>query len=742
MKSQLHLLQAIAILVFSTAIIAQQPTGTPPTQPDEPIVKINTTLIQIDVTVTDKQGKIISDLKPEDFEVLENGERQTISNFNFVNKSAGGAVITLADAQNAGRQDASNALTRPQIRRTFAIVIDDLNLSFESVYYTRKALKRFVDVQMTPGDLVAIIRTGGGVGALQQFTSDKKLLYAAIDKIRWNPFGSAAMTAIRPLESSPQDITERTANDLNSMSSITGDVSGRILGKTRPNITQDKASSYDQLKNQMEAEEAVNTNASLQAVKYIISGMKALPGRKALMLFSDGIRISSTSNKSSADSVRDYLLELIDFANRSSVVVYTFDTRGLQSLGLQAQDTNNEFHSAKMTQKLAERFDNFNDAQDGLAVFANGTGGKSLLNSNDLNYGIQRVLDEQAGYYLLGYLPDGDTFDVQKRRFNKLEVKVKRPNVKVSYRSGFFNSVADGNSPGPGALDVTRQIANALMSPFVSSDIALNLNALYADDAKEGAYIRSFLHIDVNGLTFTTDEEGWKHAAFDAMAVTFGSNGVPVEQIETKYTIKTKGITYETMLKQGLVYVLIMPIKKPGAYQYRIALRDAASGKIGSAYQQVDVPKLSDQNLTVSSLAVENVSLATWEALTQGKTRTGSAQTQQVASTLMFDTVFGEFRAGTVLRYGFEVYNTKPDKAGLPHIETQARILQTDKVIVAGNLNKPDLKNEADMRHIRLSGAMMLKPDLPDGDYVLQVVVKDSVANRVTFGIFPFKIVK
>ena len=70
-----------------------------------------------------------------------------------------------------------------------ALVVDDLGLSFESAYYVRRALKKFLDQQMQPDDLVAIMRTGGGIGALQQFTSDKRQLYAAVEKVKWNPSG-------------------------------------------------------------------------------------------------------------------------------------------------------------------------------------------------------------------------------------------------------------------------------------------------------------------------------------------------------------------------------------------------------------------------------------------------------------------------------------------------------------------------------------------------------------------------
>src|SRR5205085_8129921 len=87
-----------------------------------------------------------------------------------------------------------------QVRRTIALVVDDLTLSFESTYYVRRALKKFVDEQLQDGDLVAIIRTGAGIGALQQFTTDRRQLYAAIEKIRWNPVGNGNIGAFAPLE--------------------------------------------------------------------------------------------------------------------------------------------------------------------------------------------------------------------------------------------------------------------------------------------------------------------------------------------------------------------------------------------------------------------------------------------------------------------------------------------------------------------------------------------------------------
>ena len=163
---------------------AQEAGPTPPAAED--VVKISTNLIQLDVTVTDKSGKIVGDLKPDDFEIYENGEKQDISNFLFVS-AAGTRAEAVKNRKDApGIPPPPRTIRAEQVRRTIALVVDDLTLSFESAVRVRQALKKYVDEQMNDGDLVAIIRTGGGVGALQQFTSNKQQLYAAIERVRWS----------------------------------------------------------------------------------------------------------------------------------------------------------------------------------------------------------------------------------------------------------------------------------------------------------------------------------------------------------------------------------------------------------------------------------------------------------------------------------------------------------------------------------------------------------------------------
>jgi hypothetical protein len=155
----------------------------------------------------------------------------------------------------------------------------------------------------------------------------------------------------------------------------------------------------------------------------------------------------------------------------------------------------------------------------------------------------------------------------------------------------------------------------------------------------------------------------------------------------------------------------------------------------------IDVPDLAKRKLILSNLAVEDVSNSTWQNIAAGKVGSNPGQVQ-IPSTLVYDTVLRQFKAGTVLRYGFEVYNAKADGASMPKLESQARILQNDAVVVEGNVNKIDVSAQTVPKHIRVSGAIMLKETLQPGDYVLQLRTYDRSSRQTAMQLFPFEIIK
>lgn len=693
----------VTILFAAALIVGQdakpQPTPTPAT--DNDVVKITTNLIQLDVTVTDSKGRVVTDLKPEEIEIFENGEKQKITNFSFIT-SVREKVEKPKEKDPLTVPEPPKVLREQQVRRTIALVVDDLSMSFESVYYTRRALKKFVDEQMRDGDLVAIIRTGAGIGALQQFTADKRMLYAAIEKVKWNPMGGGGVSAFAQLEAKVDT----------GLPTPTPEVGERTLeGIEREN--RDFRSS-------------VFASGTLGAINYVVLGMADLPGRKSIILMSDGFTLFSQGATGFRESSRimDSLRRLIEMANRASVVINTIDPRGLQYTGLTAADNTNGYSLEDVNQAISDRSDQLRDTQDGLNYLAQQTGGIAIRNNNDLSGGVQRIIDDLS-YYLIAYEPDSDTFDPAKRRFNKLAVKVLRPGLKVRYRSGFFN-VVDRETPENTTIagkTPIAQIQNALVSPFAVNGINLRLNALFGRDDKNGMYVRSVLHVDTADMKFTDEPNGDKKVVFDVLAVSVGDNGRIVEQLGKSYTLGLPPAAYKQMTESGFVYHFMFPVKKPGAYQYRVALRDTQGGRIGSASQFIDVPDLKKKRLTLSSVIIENLSEKEWDLL-------NSDQVGRSSSDPMKDTALRRVKLGSILRYGFEVYNAKLDAAKLAKLNMRIRVFRDGQMVLDGKQNVLDLKGQTDMAHIRSSGAVVIGGLMQPGDYVLQIIVTDELAEK------------
>ncbi len=686
----------LLLTLFSVVGLSAQsprPSASPTPVPDESdVVKITTSLIQLDVTVTDSRGKVITDLKPEELEIFENGKKQPISNFSFVSNVRERVEQPIKVEKNAPVVPTA-PLKQENVRRTVALVVDDLTLSFESTYYVRRALKKFVDEQMQEGDLVAIIRAGAGIGALQQFTSDKRMLYAAIEKVRWNSNGAGGIGAFAPLEAKidtgmpeeepepgerTQEGREREFNDFRSNFFVTG---------------------------------------TLGAVGYVVRGMAELPGRKSIMLLSDGFKLFNRDASGTLESSRIMasLRGLIDQANRSSVVIYTLDPRGLQVTGLTAADNTQGRTTEEIREEESERRDLLRDTQDGLVFLARQTGGFAMINNNDLSRGIRRVLDDQS-YYLVAYEPEDETFDPKVRRFNRLDIKVLRKGARVRYRSGFFG-VSDENVAK--ISDATRgNLVHALTSPFAVNEISVRLNTMFGVEKGQTPFVRSLLHISAKDISFTDGPDGKKIAVFEVLAVGFGDNGVAVDQVAKSYTMTLNKDRYEQFLQRGFVYDIAFPVKKPGAYQLRIALKDTATNKIGSANQYIDVPNLKKKRLTLSGLAIENLSTAAYEKRVANKGAAIAGDSEP-----LIDTALRQFKPGSILNFGLAVHNFKLATG----LTSKVSLYKDGKIVFTGE-PKPLLFQPVDGAMPFMS-SLSLPTQMERGEYALQVDITDPNAK-------------
>jgi len=759
-----NLLKTLSLLTIflgihfgATSFAQQSPTSprlpTPQTsslqsqqQEDEDVVRITTNLVQVDAVVTDKNGKPVVDLKPEEVRIFEDGKPQKITFFSFI-PAAADQTQGPKKPPSADRIAPPPTNLRPtDVRRTIALVVDDLGLSFESTHFVRRALKKFVDDEMQPNDLVAIIRTSGGAGALQQFTSDRRLLYAAIERVKWYAGGRSGVSAFAPIE--PPKF-------------------GRYS-----TFIESKDTELSRLREDMFA---VGT---LGAISYVVRGLRELPGRKSILVISDGIRFFDTDDPGRFNRVVQKLQQLIDQANRAAVVIYTLNATGIQTMSLTASDwlaDSGTVTGAKEPQDIEEllsdrRGESF-AKQGGLDSLAEKTGGIAIRSTNDLSGGIRRVMNDQKGYYLIGYRPDEATFDARagRRLFHKLRLQVARSGkYNVRMRSGFFG-VADAEAGSP-TRTPRDQIVNALVSPFSASGVHMQLTSLFADEPKLGPLTRSFLYVDAKDLTFTEGADGWHTATFDMVAMTFDTSGNVVDQISRTDTLRLRGEGYKLALQDGFVYSMIFPVKKPGVYQFRAVLRDHDSARVGSASQLIEIPDLKKNRLALSGIVVNATDPSEFRKIADGASvrspQDGAQNNSQpgLSTASSTQTASGQkggdaqqpspqaseavrhFRTGMTMRYGLVIYNARFDKAsGLPQLQIQTRLFRGGQPVFTGKVQPLILNNPPDLRRLAAAGAIKLGADLVPGEYILQVIVSDLLADekhRTSTQWMDFEIVK
>jgi VWFA-related protein len=561
-----------------------------------------------------------------------------------------------------------------------------------------------VDQQMQPGDLVAIIRTGAGMGALQQFTSDKNQLHAAIDRVKFNSLGRGGAGAFAPV----------------------GREDGGSAGMA-------------------DFRDEYFTRGTIGALNYVIAGLKEMPGRKAVVLLSDSIRLFNEQGLN--DVILESMRKLTDAANRASVVIYGIDARGLPTLSLTAEDNPRGRDNGRggrealtgpaLASIQQKRHEDYFQSQDGLNYLAQETGGLFVHDTNDISGGMRKVLDDQRGYYLVGYTPDDATFQELKdktRKYHKLSLKVRKPGLSIRTRTGFFG-IPDRNTK-PVYRTRGEQLFAALGSPFGGGAVHLRLTALFAHNAKEGSFVQSLLHIEAKDLTFTDEPDDWHKAVVDILLVTFSDSGAEMDQSSKTYTVRLHGATYRNALEHGFVDTVNHLVKKPGAYQLRAAVRDAATEKIGSASQFIEVPDLTKGHLTVSGLVVRasrppaSPAPAAGEA-TPPQAKSEQAQKEETEIESLGNPAVRMFRPGRRLDYALQILNSQLDSTTKrPQLETQLLLFHDGQKIYEGKPKQLEPEALPDSTSVVTAGQLQLGGKMEPGEYAMQIVVTDKLAKE------------
>jgi VWFA-related protein len=703
----------VLFLLANGAVNAQEKTQPPKPPQDDDVIRVSTTLVQTDVMVFDKQGKFVEGLKPEQFELKINGKLVRISFFELVTTGSAEEKAQLAAARRAQPatimgEKPPRTITPPAGRSIF-IFLDDFHLDAESFLRTRKTLLDTIDKEITANDRALITAASGQLG-VQRLATDKAQLKAVVERI-------APRAGIRQTLEKPA-MSEYAAMAINRGDQALLNYYVEQLLKfeptNAPGVAEEQVKSRAQTIIDQSAPIASNTLTSLES---FIRELTSVPGRKLLFFISDGFVIENERSMSYAR-----LSGATQEAARAGVVIYSLNSRGLVASGPDASD------GGGFDSRLVRAAYSADTAgQDVLYTLAADTGGRALVNNNDLHSGVRRALDETSKYYLLAWRPLPE--NASGENIKRIELAIAgQPELKVKTRSALAEAVS-------AALVASNSATEPLSAPTPSAELlsALNSNApqhavptslvlVYRNAGTAGFALTASMQLPSSALSFA-DVNGKQIATVDVAAIVLDQTGKQVAGFNKRIAIGSESSVIDPIRK--LVFYNYDINLAPGAYQVRLGVRDSRSGLIGSATQFVEIPEIATGRLALSSLMLNEQVEADDEDTPSEKTgaRKGVAQ---------------RFAPGSRLRFLTYVYNAKPVAAddNEPELNVEVKILRGNQPVLSPALREITIET-ADAKNFPYAGEIPLD-GLQPGEYTLQVIVTDmttkgSAMQRATF---------
>lgn len=727
-------LAAVFCLLVSPLRGQQQSSQEPSKQTDD-VIRINTELVQTDVMVFDRRGRFVDGLQPEEFELSLDGKNQTISFFERVAAGSTTEAAQLAAARGttvgkAPESKAANAGAQSSGRLIF-FFLDDLHLSGESIIRARKALVNYVDKQMSQNDQVAIVSTSGQIGFLQQLTDNRTVLHTAINRLNYKMNPEAYTGKTRISEFAASQIEDYGNRQLYAylMESVKVE---QQMGPGNRHGDHTIAASYSAgpvVKNrvqQVNAQGRMKTADTLDALEGLIFSSANLPGRKVVVFLSDGFIINERK-AGAMEAVR----RVTQAAARSGAVVYTMDMRGtFFGLGSGVDASTNDFVEPG-SRKAGLVMGEISATQEPLKVIAEETGGRAILNSNSFDDGIRQAIAETSDYYLLAWRPDNEN---ERNRKSRLKVSVKnRPDLRVRLRNSFYepplstsgkvtnkseekedsakaaslSKKAPASSPRTAEVDLLA----ALGSLYPHKQLPLAVSTGYVNTLASGMTLKVSMQIERDEFRFDPNETAQKMEV-DVIGTAIDDRGI-IKTFKQLVTVTPDLLAQRKNIPVIWHQQLPMP---PGLYQVRVAVRERATGRTGSALQWIEIPDLARGRFDLSSLFLGE--RKSEEMVEVRGTNAPQAITVDVDH---------RFQRTSVLRFQTYVYNAARG-ASAPDVWIQAQVIRDDRQIVVLPAIKVPTDSSPDATRLPYWAEIGLE-QLPAGRYALQVTATDRVAG-------------
>jgi VWFA-related protein len=638
--------------------------------------------VEVDARVTDANGKAVSDLTAADFEVLEDGKPQKISTFSLVNIPIERAERPLFAAGPIEPDVQSNARANG---RVYLMVLDDLHIHPLRTARVKAAARRFIERHFGTNDLAAIVFTSGRADAGQEFTNNRRLLLAAIDRLMGQKMRSPTL-----------DRLEQYRRE----QGMRGDEAARRVSD--PNVM----------------ERGYKARNALDSVKNLAEFLAGVRGRrKALLFISEGIdyEIHNPFDNPDATTILDASRDAIGAATRANVSIYSIDPRGLTSMGEEGIEVDSFPQDPGYGIGPTSMLDELRTSQDSLRTLSEETGGFAAVNRNDFESAFERVVTENSTYYMLGYYPANDRRD---GRFRKIEVRVKRPGLQVRSRKGYV--APRGRAPAPSkAADTAKASAamrDAMNSPLPIAAVGMSVFAAPFKGTAPNASIAiavelaagEFKYVEKNGTLATDLEIGF--TAVDTKGKVHSGD-------RNTINLGLKPETLTRVKSQGFRVISQMELP-PGRYQLRVAAAESG-GTSGSVLYDLEVPDFYKTPLVMSGLALT--------AASAGQTPTARPKDPLRDFLPGPPTAAREFQRGDELALFAEVYeNAAGSAAHKLDITTTVRA-DEGRVVLQNQEERSSTELKGGRGGYGFTTRIPLK-DFSPGTYVIHVEAKSRTA--------------
>jgi VWFA-related protein len=669
-------------------------------------VSVSSKLVIEGVNVKDKQGKSIPGLTAKDFIVTEDGIVQKVSFAEFQDlpttpepapaKPAKENITVYNRLAISQIQPEKPGEQRYKDKRLISIYFDLTSMPEGDKLRALESAQKFIRTQMTPADLVSLMRyAGSSVDVVQDFTADKDRLLSIIE------------TLIVGENQQSEDISSDAAN------SDTGAAFGQDNGEFN----------------------LFNTDRQLSALQTAAKMLGRLSEKKVLVYFASGLTLHGVDNQAQLHAT-------IDDAIRSGVSFWPIDARGLVAqapLGdaTQGSPGNTGMYNGQAAAAVVTRYQ---QSQDTLFALAADTGGKALLDYNDLTRGIVQAQQSVGSYYIVGYYTSNAALD---GRFRKIKITVNPElDAKLDYRVGYYAGKVFAKFT---AADKDRQLEDALMlgDPVTELTIAMEINYFQLNRAEY--FVPVVVKIPGNELALAK-KGGAQHTLIDFLLEVKDDlgNSNTVQNMRDNVNIKLTDTTAAELAKRPIEYDTGFTLL-PGKYTIKFLARDDETGRIGTFQTTFVIPNLNKElkRVPISSVVLSGQRVDLKDAIYNASKEKEQAK-ENAANPLVLNgqklipsvtRVFSKSRDLYVYLQAYEqgVPAIQPLVAFVSFYQGQTKVFETQPMEVASGMT-----NSLKTMPLRFSIGLT---SLPPGEYDCQVTVLDPTGQKSTFWQAPITLV-